>query len=95
MDIIRTILEAIRLILIFAVTLVGVVIGSVFDVCFMVFRTIRYWCIKGMTAIAKKINTDGDFADIWNQYLDCVWEFDMEYACRFDKLKLPSEEEEP
>ncbi len=95
MDIIYTILDALVMILITIVGFVAVVIGSAFDVCFAIFRTIRYWCIKGMTWIAKKMNMDGEFATIWNTYLDQVWECDMEYACRFDKLKIPSDEEEP
>ena len=95
MDIITTIVQALALILFMVVGLIAMIIGLALDVCFMIFRTIRYWCIKGMTWCAKKIDTDGEFASVWNNYLDGVWECDMEYACRFDKLKLPSNEEEP
>ena len=94
MEIIWTILEALGLILGCIIGLVAVIIGCALDVCFMVFRTIRYWIIKGMTKVVQKLTTeDESFGEIWNKYLDSVWEFDMEYACRFDRMKFPSEEE--
>ena len=95
MDIIWTIIEGLLIFVFAVVGLVAVTIGLMFDIVFEVFRTIRYWIIKGMTAIVKKMKPDEDMKAVWNNYLDSVWSCDLVRAFKFDNLKFTSKEEEP
>ena len=93
MDIIRTIIGGLQLLMISIIGLVAVVFGLAFDVVFEILRTIRYWIIKGMTWIVKKKLPDEDMKEVWNNYLDSVWSYDLVRAFKIDNLKFTSEEE--
>ena len=93
MDIIWTLIEGLLIFVIAIVTLVAVTIGLIFDIVFEILRTVRYWIIKGMTWIVKKMKPDEDMKAVWNQYLDDVWSCDLVRAFKFDDLKFTSEEE--